>query len=211
MTGQAFRNYVVTTAFKRTDKDTELYYATTDVINKILESYPSADYKQADVDMPLIAGTFAYDLPADFEHMIGDPVIVDGVDSPVLTKMTRPEFQERYSDNKTTSELRQLPKDYCIFGNKLYVGPTPDYAYTLYYDYSASYTGEVTALTPNVPFTNINRLMMKHLVLAVLYKDLDEYDLATFHENEGNKLYHQLIDKEIKNEEMPMSVSYSDL
>jgi len=78
MTGQEFRDYIVRT-FKRTDKDTEIYEAITDMVMDFKLNYFFEDFKSSDETL-VIAGLGDYKIDLSslaIGHIIGKVRILD--------------------------------------------------------------------------------------------------------------------------------------
>ena len=209
MTGSDFYTYVLET-FKRTDKSTEVYNTINDVIDTLIQSYPFEDYKTAQASLTIASG-YSVALPSDFEALIGEVILVDGTYTKPLNQMSRIAWQTAYSDVNGSAPTTGFPSDCCIYANKLFVGPKPqsfDYSYKL--DYTTTKT-TVTSGTANVPFSTLNRKMLKHFVLEGLYTDLEEFELASQHKAIAVEQYNILIDREEQNTRPYMTQRYTDI
>jgi len=211
MDGAAFYDYVLET-FKRTDKETEVYNSINDVIDTLIQSYPFEDYKFASKQLQIAAiGDYTISLPTDFLSINGDITMKDNDLTKPLNNISREVFQEKHTDIYSTDPKTSYPNDFNIYGNLIYLGPVPDSAsYVYFLDYSIKKT-TVTSVTGTVPFTNLNRKMMKHLVLASLYNDLEEFDLADKHAALGAAQYQILTDREQKNVHPFVQQQYRDM
>lgn len=181
MTGSEFRDYVLRCGFKRTDKDTELYEAVTDAIQEMRRrfSFSSAEAETTTTDTIASLGDFKLDLETDHGLILGI-VMEDDETATTLNHISKAEFDRRYPDANVTAD-RGYPKDFCIYGGDIYLGPIPDstsYVYRISYSYRA---GTVTSGTVNVPFTDVYRDLLADNVLSRLYKSLEEYDKASAH------------------------------
>lgn len=210
MTGPEFLSYVKET-FKRTDKDSEIYSACTDAIQYLLQGYPFDDYKKTTKTLTVSSGTNQITLPTDFLKQLSSVQCIDTDSAWPLTKLERSLFIDKYSYLEADATQTGVPTDYCIYGGKIYVGPYPDLTtYTFLLDYEYKLDSAISAATTTVPFTSINRKMLKHFTLQYLYNDLELSQLAALHENEGNKILRVLIDKEEVNAGGETGIAYND-
>ena len=200
MTGAEFIAYVKRT-FIRTDKDTELYETTTDVIQYLLETHPFEDFKKVSYTTALsTAGDYSTTLPTDFDHLIGDVVLQYDSYSRPLIKLSKQDYDRLYPYPDDTDVSDGVPKHYCIYSGNIYVGPVPDrtdYAYQINYAYKQ--TAAIISGTTSVPFTANNRKMLKELVLGSIYGDLGNDEAANRHQTIGQALLDVLINKEEDN------------
>jgi len=187
MTGQQFRDYVIK-KFKRTDKDTELYQATTDVIADIRLLFPTERYKEeAYITGISTLGDYRIALPSDFGHLIGSLTVVDDDDTTnTLIKISKQEYDELYPYRLATAVANRItgyPKHFCIYGEQIFIGPVPD---AITYRYQMNYTTEayteVTSVTDPVPFTDEYRNILRAGVLYELYNGLEQYEEANYWE-----------------------------
>jgi hypothetical protein len=188
MNGQEFRDYVVQ-KFKRTDKDTEIYQATTDIIADIRLRLKSENYKEEAYSVGITSlGEYRISLPTDFGHLIGDITVVD-VDTddvyPPLKKISKQVYDAKYGDRLLSDEDESIPQEYCIYGNQIYLGPVPD---KITYKYQMNYTTEpyteVTASTDPVPFSEHYRNVLRCGVLKELHEGLENFDEAKYWQGE---------------------------
>lgn len=212
MTGADFYTYVLET-FKRTDKSTEIYKAINDAVQTIVQTYPFEDYKSASYNATIpVLGNYTFDLPADFDQLVGEIQMIDGSIGGQLTQISRSEYQRMFADNLYDSPFSGWPTHYNIFGGKVYVGPVPDNtAINYYFDYTLDPSTPITSVTASVPFTNINRKMLKHMTLSNLYNDLEEFDLADQHFSDFQIQYDLLVTKEEKITNPYNRVNYRDI
>ena len=179
MTGAEFLAYVKR-KFKRTDKDTEIYEATTDVIADIRLQLRTEDYKEeaytADIS---VLGDYRVSLPTDFGHLIGDITLIDDTGSMnrKLKKMSKQSYDDKYPERLHTDVSNVdlgVPVDYCIYSGQVYLGPVPDdITYKYYMNYTTEDYAATTALTDPVPYSERYRQMLRYGVLADLYDGLD--------------------------------------
>jgi len=132
MTGSEFCTYVKR-KFKRTDKDTEIYEAATDVIADMHVRFMPADYtEEAYVAGISTVGEYQIALPSDFGHIIGTVSITDTAGDDEysnLKKISKQKYDEMFTDRLLTSTGNMnlsTPTHFCIYAAQLYVGPVPD-------------------------------------------------------------------------------------
>lgn len=188
MTGAEFLAYVKR-KFKRTDKDTEIYQATTDIIADIRLRILAEDYKEEAHTVGITSlGDFKIALPSDFGHIIGSVTVTDPAtdeDFLPLNKISKQEYDELYGTRLTTNPDTGVPRDFCVYGKQLYIGPVPDkitYKYNINYSTEA-YT-EVTAATDPVPFSDRFRNVLRAGVLKEMHNGLENYAEAAYWEKE---------------------------
>lgn len=193
MDGLSFLNYVKR-IFKRTDKDTEIYEATTDTIADIRIQMKTEDYKEDSFVTGISTlGYYTIDLPTSFGHLIGNVTIVDDASgyTKVLNKISKQTYDEKYGDRLHTDSADvndDIPEDFCIYSGKIYLGPVPDLTtYKYHINYTTEAFAEVTAATDPVPFTNKYRRTLRAGVLADIYGGLEMFDESAFWEGEYNK------------------------
>jgi len=204
MSGEEFRDYVVR-KFKRTDKDTELYEATTDTIADMRIQFLSEDYKEeAYITGITTLGDYRIALPSDFGHLIGNISIVDSDDTqyPALQKISKEKYDELYPDRlfDTVANINSdVPKHFCIYANQVYLGPVPD---AITYKYQLNYTTEaytaIAVSTTEVPFTDRDRNTLRSGVLAELYDGMEEFEESQYWRGQ----YMQGLDKLANNDNM---------
>lgn len=215
MTGQQFRDYVVRT-FKRTDKDTELYEFTTDVIADMRRRFNSEDFSVISSPITISTlGDFKTDLPSNFGHIIGDVSIIDTADDEdylPLKKISKELYDQKYPErlssaigNRDTGE----PRYFCIYGNDIYFGPVPD---KTTYQYQINYTTEafteVTSGTADVPFTDKYRIILRNGVLEQLYRSVERFDLADQWKIQYELTLRNLIDNDEDNVQSDEMTAY---
>jgi len=211
MTGAEFLAYVKRT-FIRTDKDTEVYEATTDVINYIKEVHSFEDYKDIAYATPITTlGNYSFLLPTDADEIIGDPIYQNGTDSYPLTKLSKEEYDRQFPNQEASDVTKSKPSHYCIYQKAVYLGPVPDsvdYVYQI--NYTTNTSTAIVSGTTAVPFTPLNRKMLKHLTLGNLFADLGEDVEAEKHQTIGNGLLDVLVSKEDKNVKAVTLMKYRD-
>jgi hypothetical protein len=181
MTGSDWRAYVLRAGFKRTDKDTELYEATTDAIQEMRRRFmfDEAEAEGLITDTISTLGDFKLNIESDFGLLVGI-VLEDDDTGTQLTQVTKAQFDELYSSINVESD-RGYPEHFCLYAEQIYIGPIPD---STSYVYRKSYSrraGTITSSTTGVPFTNLYRDVLCDNVLSRLYKGLDDYEKANYH------------------------------
>lgn len=210
MTGQNLYDYILRT-FKRTDKVTEVYEAITDVVMEIKLQMEAEDFKEIQVAASIsVAGEYKFDVPDDFGHLIGDIVLVDPAGgSWPLNKLSKPAWDIRYPSVAENNPTDGVPIDYCLYGNEFYIGPIPD---KITYKYQINYTTEeaeqIIAGTAVVPFSEKYRWVLKDLVLARLFADLDDDERAAKHISLGSSGFVKLVENERGNTAAPIATRY---
>lgn len=174
MSGSDWADYVRRCGFKRTDKDTELYEATTDAIQEMRRRFmfDEAEAEATTTDTISVLGDFKLDYESDFGLILGIVLEDDDTGTP-LNKISKDKFDQLYSSINVESD-RGYPEHYCLYAGSIYIGPIPD---STSYSYRISYSkraGTVTSATTGVPFTNYYRDILADNVQARLYKGLDE-------------------------------------
>lgn len=183
MTGSEWRDYLLRRGFKRTDKDTELYEATTDAIQEMRRRFmfDEAEVESTTTDTVSTLGDFKIDLESDFGLLLGIVMEDDDTGVPLVQK-TKAEFDALYSSINVESD-RGYPEHFCVYAGQVYIGPIPDqtsYVYRLSYSRRA---GTVTSSTTGVPFTSLYRDILAENVEARLYAMLDDYEKSSIHRN----------------------------
>ena len=212
MTGSEWLAYVKRT-FIRTDKDTEIYESTNDAIQMLINSYPFEDYKTIKTDSSIASGN-SFDLPTDFMRLLTEISCIDSSSglAAKLEHISAAQFERLYANYYADTTQTGIPAHFCIVGKTVYVGPAPDsfdYAYRYIYEFYQSTA--IAAGTTTVPFTTVNRKMLKHLVLGALYQDLEKTDLASHHMTIGSGMLNDIIGVESANVDGVMTVEYQDI
>lgn len=182
MSGSAFRDYIVDDkGFARTDKDHQIYVATTDAIQKLRRrfDFDEAKAEALSTDQIETLGEFKLDIESDMGLLL-DVTLEDGDFGTPLVQVSRARFNELYPGINVDGQ-KGYPKHYCVYGQQIQIGPIPDsvdYGYRLGYSRRA---GTVTSSTAGVPFTDLYRDVLADLVLMFLYDGLEEYDKADRH------------------------------
>lgn len=217
MTGSEFLTYVRST-FKRTDKDTQIYEAMTDVVMDMRLRFLSEDYKEEAYSDITTIGDYRICLPSDFQHMIGDVSIWDtasDTDYCHLNRISKEIYDSRYPERVLSSVSNRhtgLPVDYCIYGGEILVGPAVDkatYRFQINYTPEALIGSEITSATDPVPFSDKYRKCLRYGVLGQIYEGLENVQEASY----WNAKYEQDLQKIIENDEFntyaPSNIIYS--
>jgi len=190
MTGQEIRDYVVR-KFKRTDKDTEVYDAITDVISDMNVRFKSEDYKEETYVAGIsTVGEYQIALPTDFGHLTGNISIIDTAADeyyPELTKISKNTYDQKYPDRLLSSTGKMnldVPREFCIYAGQIYLGPVPDkttYQYQL--NYTTENTSVITSATATVRFTSElrHRNILRNGVLFELHDGLGNFEEAAYY------------------------------
>lgn len=202
MAGEDWRDYVLRKGFKRTDKDEEVYEATTDAISEIRERF-GFDEAQVDTettDTISALGDFKLDVESDLGLLLGI-ILQDGDTGTPLKQTSRARFDARYPYAAIDTDFTGYPKDFCIYAGQIYIGPTPDstsYTYRISYSRSA---GTVTSTTTGVPFSSVlYRAMLCDLVYAYLYAGLEEPEKADYFRSKFENRFPSAVRRERKNQ-----------
>lgn len=181
MSGSDFYNYVLRT-FKRDDKSTEVYEAITDTIRdlRIRYHFDEATEEQSTTDTITTLGDFKIELESDMGLLLG-VIVEDGDSARPLTLRTKKQFDEMYPDINVDNNSG-YPSDYCIWGGSIYIGPIPDKTSYVYRLSQSTRGGTVTAATTAVPFTAIDRELVKHGAMSRLGVMLENEVMATLHQ-----------------------------
>lgn len=213
MTGQQVRDYIVDSAFKRTDKDTELYAALTDVIHEMRLEFP---YQEAETDGTITdtiasLGEYKIDVNTDFGLLVSTVIMVDGDVGVPLDKISKSEYDVKYP-NPTNAFYRGYPREWCLFGAQVLIGPPPDstaYTYKMS-STSDSVTTDILASTTAVPFSARYRTCLKHGVLAIMYGDMGEESEAKKHEGLYEMAKYKAKTRESENAGVLGTIQYQD-
>ena len=198
MSGSDFYDYVLRT-FKRDDKSTEVYEAITDTIRDLRLRYhfDEATADAVTTDSITVAGDFKIELEDTLGMLLG-VTVQDGENASPLILVTKQQFDLLYSDINVNSNYG-YPRHYCVFAGSIYIGPCPD---STAYTYRLSYStrgGTVSSSTTAVPFTAVDRELVKHGTLSRLYILMEEPNLAAVHEALFEKRFSINVDRERKN------------
>lgn len=198
MSGSDFYDYVIRT-FKRDDKSTEVYEAITDTVRdmRLRYEFDEATEDTTTTDTISTLGDFTLELESDMSMLLG-VTLQDSTTATPLKLRTKQQFDSLYPDIHVTND-RGYPKHYCIFAGNIYVGPVPDSTAYTYRVSQSNRGGSVTSSTTAVPFTGIDRELIKHGTLSRLFVMLEKPDLATIHEELYRDRLGVNIDRERKN------------
>ena len=187
MTGSAWATYVKR-KFKRSDKDTELYDATTEVIADMRRRFIFDKYSEeayiATIDT---AGEYRLAVPSDLQYFIGSITFIDtNADETFepLEKISKAKYDELYHDRLHTDTDKMntgVPQHFCVYGEQVFIGPVPDKTtYRFYCNHSTEAFTEVTASTTDVPFSGKRRNILRSGVLMELHDGMENYEEATY-------------------------------
>lgn len=182
MTATDWLAYLLRRGFKRTDKSTEIYEATTDAIQEMRRRFmfDEAEVDTTTTDTISVLGDFKLTVESNL-GLILSVTLQDGTDAVSLGLISKAKFDALYPDINVTAD-RGYPKHACLYAGQIYIGPIPD---SVSYTYRLSYSeraGTITSTTTGVPFTNLYRDVLADRVLMQLYRDLDEFDKADRYE-----------------------------
>ncbi len=216
MTGSNFLTYVKT-ILKRTDKDTEIYQSTTDVVMDMRIRFHSEDYKTISSELTISSiGNYSASLPTDFGHLIGNPILRDTAsdqeyDDP--TKVSIEEYNRMYGDRYNSAVANKntgTPVHYCIFGGDILVGPPVDKTtYVLRIAYTQEAATEVSASTDPVPFTDRYRKTVRYGVIKEMYLLLENYEEAATWSNLYENDLMKIIDNDRQNTSDELTIAYN--
>jgi hypothetical protein len=172
---------------KRTDKDTEIYEALTDIIADIRIQLRTEDYKEeAYIAGISTLGEYKITLPSDFGHLIGRVTLVDDVNNQTRTlhKISKDTYDQKYGDRLYTNTdhvFDGIPCEFCIYAGQLFLGPVPDLTtYKYYINYTTEDFAVITAATDPVPFTDKYRRTLRAGVLSDVFEGLEFFDEASY-------------------------------
>ncbi len=200
LSGSAWRDYVLKGGFKRTDKDTELYEATTDAIQELRRRFA---FDEAQVDTPTTDsidtdGEFKLAVESDF-GMVLTVTLEDGTDGTPLNIISKSKYDQLYPDQNVTSD-RGYPADVTFYDGVMYVGPVPDattYVYRISYSQRA---GNIISTTTAVPFTNVYRDALRDLTQHYLYEAMDDFDKANYYRGKFEGKFIDMTHRETLNQ-----------
>jgi hypothetical protein len=188
MTGPEFLAYVKK-KFIRSDKDTEIYEAITDIVADIkYDTQLEAVKEEAYVVGLSTLGDYQIALPSDFGNLIGNVILIDPDtnDRRILNKISKQTFDERYSDrlfDSYSDTYSGTPQDFCVYANQLYVAPVADkVTYKYQINYTTTDTTAVTASTTSVPFTTDykERNVVRDGVLAEMHGLMENFEESNY-------------------------------
>jgi hypothetical protein len=188
MTGPEVLEYIKK-KFIRTDKDTEIYEAITDVVADIKYDTKLEAVKEEAYISPIAAvGEYQILLPSDFGNLVGDVTVVDVDNNSAreLNKISKQKYDEKYSDRlySSVSDMHDgYPLDYCIYAGQIYYGPVADKTtYKFQLNYSTYDTSEISASTTSVPFTSNykERNVLRQGVMSEMHDLMENYEEANY-------------------------------
>lgn len=199
MTGSDWRDYVLRCGFKRTDKDTELYEATTDAVQEMRRRFmfDEAENETTTTDTIATLGDFKLTVESDFGLLL-NVVLEDDDTGTVLRQVTKAQYDQMYPSVNVESD-KGYPEAYCVYAGQIYLGPIPDqtsYVYRVGYSRRA---GTITSSTTGVPFTNLYRDALCENVLSRLYHGLEDYDKSDRHKAKFEEYFAQAKSRERHN------------
>ena len=211
LSGADFYAYILR-KFMRTDKSTEIYEAITDVIMEIKLRYQFEDFKTVLSTSTIpVAGDYTFDIPSSFGHLIGDIILLGDTDRP-LVKVSKTKYDALYPDVTEADVTDGVPKHYCLFGGKFYIGPVPD---KTTYEYQLNYTTEemtqIVAGTSAVPFTDKYRWVLRNLVLAEIYAGIGNDAESQKWEAKGLGGIELMVANERSNVDTSVNVEFNDI
>ena len=212
MTGAEVYAYILRT-FKRTDKETEVYESITDVVWDLKTRFEWENAKEYTALSGITSlGNYTLSLPSDYDHIIGDVVVIDtgtneGGSTP-LEKLTKERFDELYPNPEASSANRGFPQFWCLYAEEVLIAPVPD---DTGYSYKANMTtndeGEITSTTTSVAFTPKYRETIKNLTLAKVFDGLDS-ESARKYEALGEIGLNKMVSSELNNLVAPSVVEF---
>lgn len=215
MTGVEFLTYVKK-IFMRTDKDAEIYEAIKDTVMDMRVRMYSEDYSVESSALTGISsvGDFKLNLPDDFGHLIGDVLIYNSVtnqDYLPLKKISKESYDQKYSDHLlSANRWTGVPREYCVFGNKIYLGPAVDstnYAFKINHTQEDSPT--ITSGTANVPFTEKHRETVRYGVIQRVYELLENYQESEVYERKYENGIAKIVANDNENTKSYEPIRYS--
>ncbi len=168
-------------AFVRTDKDQQLLDATKDTIDDVRRRMQTEDYEheQTISDSIISLGDYQMDLERRFGVLVSRIVLMDSSLGKPLNKISKAQYDLLYRRYGTDQTVRGVPRDFCIFGGQVLVGPVPDKTTYIYkISFSIDDHAEITTDSIAVPYTDKYREIMKFGVLSKVYSDLKNDDQA---------------------------------
>lgn len=196
MTASDWRNYLLRLGFKRTDKDTEIYEATTDAIQEMRRRlmFDEAETESTTTDTISVLGDFKLSVESDFGLLLGI-VMEDGTNAHELVKKSKAAFDSLYPDHNVTND-RGYPKHFCLYAGQIYIGPIPDRTSYVYRKSYSRRAGTITSTTTGVPFTNVYRDVLGDNVLSRLYKGLEEFDKSAAFRQDFESMFAMSVRRE---------------
>lgn len=214
--GSDFATYVKN-IFKRTDKDTELFEAATDVLIDMRLRLLSEDFKEEAYTTGIATlGEYRLGVPSDYGHLLGDIIgLDDSNDTWVITKISKEYYDMLYSSRLHTDYGDMdsgRPVHYAIFAKQIYLGPVPD---DITYQYQINYTTEpetaIVSGTSEVDFTDRHREIVRAGVLMHLHRGLENFPEADRWELEYEKGLQKIQDNDDFNTMSTESMLYNGI
>lgn len=204
MSGSDWYDYVVR-AFKRTDKVTEVFDATKDSVDEMRRRivFPGDEQDGDTTDTITVLGDYRIALEGDMGHFLGAIVLIDGNFGYTLRKISKGEYDRKYSGFGTGASSRGRPAEFAIFGGNILLGPVPDKTtYGYRQTYAESDLASYDSRSPSIPFTDKYRETTRWGTLQRLYSDILKNDdqaakFGTLYEN-GLKIIERTIDRDRK-------------
>lgn len=213
MSGSDWLTYVLR-AFKRTDKDDEVFDETNAAIAEIRRRIvTSRDEKEtATTDTISTLGEYRIDVETDWGLPVSDVFIRDANDGRYLIPISKARFDQLYSIYGTTGINRARPEHYCIFANQIHVGPVPDKTdYVYVTSYGRTNLTPVTSDSEAVPYTTKDyKEIMRHGVLFRLYGLLENDTQEAKHLAFWEKGLREIEEVERKKRRAVHAVAYND-
>lgn len=187
MTGSNWLAYVKRQGFKRTDKDTEVYEATTDAVQLLRRRFGFSEAQAEAIltDSISILGDYKLNIESDHGLVVG-VTMEDGTNAHDLIQIPKWQFNLLYPDINVSAD-RGYPKHFTIYNNAIEIGPAPD---RVSYVYRVAYSkrGGTISSSSLVPFTAEYRDVLLDLTNHRLYAMLDEFEKSQwFQEQFENK------------------------
>lgn len=212
LSGSAWHDYVLR-VFKRTDKDTELYEETGETIREIRRRgmIGSDEIEEFTTDTITVLGDYQINTEDNLSLFVSDVVVVDSTNSWQLTRISKSEFDYLYPNPTAQGIVRSKPVHYCIFGDKIIMGPVPD---KTSYQYKVSMTIDdfvaITAGTTAVPYSNKYKNMLRAGVLKRLFEGVENYQTSGYWGQQFENWFNQLQEKQDHNADAVHNVKYND-
>lgn len=199
MTATDFYAYLLRRGFKRTDKSTEAYEAITDAVQILRRKFEfqEAEEETATTDTITTDGDFKISLESDYGFIQG-VVCEDGTDAWPIPIIPRSTFDAAYPDINVTSD-RGTPKCAKVYDDTLYIGPIPDkttYAFRIHHSVRGA---TISAATTAVPFTDLYRDILSDLATGILFRGVENYQLADYFEAKALTALEDATHRERKN------------
>lgn len=213
MTGLDWKTYVLRT-FKRTDKDSELFDCTNAAIAEIRRKFTTGrDEKETTTtDTITTLGEYRIDLETDFGLPVSNVYIRDSGDGRKLNKITKDAWDRKYGIWGTSAGDRDIPCDYAVFGNQIYLGPVPDKtSYSYVVSYGRANLTAISVASLSVPYTTADyKECLLHGTLWRLYKLVENDGQASSYKSLWDDDLEQMESVERKKKSALIQVAYMD-